>query len=81
MTIRFSRHARQRLKLYRIYPERLLEAIKTLDLEKLPPSEPVPFMLEGIPSRIGTPIMVVLFKEEEAIVIRTNYPLRKGKKL
>src|SRR5439155_8722646 len=58
----FTRHAEQRIKLYKIDSQELLRRLNALDLVALPQNGERTFTFEGIRSRIGTPIKVVLIR-------------------
>jgi hypothetical protein len=75
MIIHYTRHARRRMRLYQIDREELTRRLQDIDLKILPLGEN-----EGIRSKIGTSIRVILVKREDRIVVRTNFPLKKGKK-
>jgi hypothetical protein len=79
MKIVFSRHAAQRIKLYKIDQEQLECSLNALDLEELSEYQERTFVVEGVRSKKGTPIKVVVIREGGEIVIETNFPLRKGK--
>jgi hypothetical protein len=80
MDIHFTRHARNRIRLYRIDREQLLRILNSLDLKSLPASQSRTFFFEGVRSTMGTPIKVIAVRRKDRIVIRTNYPIKKGKK-
>jgi hypothetical protein len=77
--ITFTRHAKNRIKLYRIDRVELIRKVETINVKALPLLEKRAFLLEGIRSKIGTAIKVVLIKKRDKILVWTNYPIGKGK--
>lgn len=74
MKIRFSRHAKQRAKLYKI-PQPVIE--KILDEATLVAGKQVIF--SDIP-QLSHPIKIVVAVENDTVTVVTNYPLRAGVK-
>ena len=79
MEFTFTRHAKQRIKLYRIDRVELIRKVEDINVKALPLLEKRAFLLEGIRSKIGTAIKVVLIKHKDKVVVWTNFPIGKGK--
>lgn len=74
MTIKFSRHAKRRAKLYKISEEIIRDILSNLNL-----SDGEREIIKDIKG-FKYPIKVVVKVESKAITVLTNYPLKKGKK-
>ncbi|MBN1996081.1 DUF4258 domain-containing protein [candidate division KSB1 bacterium] len=73
MTINFSRHAKRRVKLYKI-PESEIE--KFIAESKLNDGEQV--LIKNIDG-FGYPIKILISRKKEIVTVITCYPLKKGK--
>jgi len=74
VTIKFSRHAKRRAKLYKISEEIIRDILSNLNL-----SDGEREIIKDIKG-FKYPIKVVVKVESKAITVLTNYPLKKGKK-
>jgi hypothetical protein len=73
MTIKFSRHARRRAKLYKISEDVIREILSDIDL-----SEGGHEIIKNV-AGFKYPIKTVVAVEGTTITVVTNYPLKKGK--
>jgi hypothetical protein len=74
MKIKFSRHAKRRAKLYRIYLEDIKGLLKSTNLSK--GNQGIIKSLEGY----TLPIKVVVDVENDIITVITIYPLKKRRR-
>lgn len=81
MKIVFSRHARRRLKLYRIEQQDIVNTIESSSKEQRSSVEQGFWIIDkSLTVKYAYPVKVVFVQEEERIVVVTAYPLKKGKK-
>ncbi len=80
MKIFFHRHATQRLKLYKIDREHLIRSLMAVNLKDWPENQKRVLTFEGIRNKFGTPIRLAVIKERDTLVVKTNFPIRKGKR-
>jgi hypothetical protein len=74
LEIRFSRHAKRRAKLYKIEEKSIIEELQAHDL-KVGKNELVCKL-----NSMQFPLKITYLMENEAVVIITNYPLKKERK-
>lgn len=80
MKIIFSRHARRRLKLYRIEEKDVVSAIESSSKQKHASSEERIWVVDkSLAVNYLYPIKVVFVQEHGRIVVVTAYPVKKGK--
>ena len=75
MIVKFSRHARRRAKLYNIPESEIKKILQTQDLSE--------GQHEIIRDILGFkyPIKIIVKVENDFMIVVTNYPLKKGKKV
>lgn len=78
MDITFSRHAKRRLKLYKLNEKDVADAIEVY-LTKARVLEKASFVDDRFRKKFGFPLKVVLKREKGVVVVITAYPLKKGK--
>ena len=74
MIIRFSRHAKRRVKLYKISESKIRKILEKQDLK-----EGELIIIEDI-SGFNYPVKIVVKVESDTMIVITNYPLKKGRK-
>jgi len=80
MEIKFSRHARRRMLLYKIEERDVVKAIMACELDKFI-SGKHEIIDKELSERYGYPLKLVFSKEDDRIMVITVYPLRKERKL
>jgi hypothetical protein len=78
LTVRYSRHARRRMALYRIEEDDVTNVIETGTMETSKEGK-VSFVGKLEP-KFRYPIKVVGIEEAESFLVITAYPLKKGRK-
>jgi hypothetical protein len=79
-SIVFSRHARRRMRLYRIDPERVVAAIRTALGTLDEPGERHAIVSHEFLSEHGYPLKAVFVREGDTVTVVTAYPLKKERK-
>lgn len=74
MKIKFSRHAKRRAKVYKISESIILEILKGTEL-----SQGEHVIVRNV-AGFKYPLKIVIAVEGDIITIKTNYPLKKGRK-
>ncbi len=74
MKIKFSRHAKRRAKAYKISESIILDILKGTELSQ--GEHVIVRNVEGF----KYPLNIVIAVEGDIITIKTNYPLKKGRK-
>jgi hypothetical protein len=74
MEIKFSRHAKRRAKLYRIPESTILRILEGKDFTQ--GSQEIIENVEGF----KYPLKIAIALENDIITVKTNYPLKKGRK-
>jgi len=72
--IKFSRHAKRRVKLYKIPESAIRKILEATDLDE------GEYELVKDISGFMFPIKIVVVVEEEVATVVTNYPLKKGRR-
>lgn len=57
----------------------LIRKVENLDLKAIPLLQKQTFLMEGIRSKLGTAIKVVVVKKKDRILVWTNFPTGKKK--
>ena len=74
MKIKFSRHAKRRLKLYKIRESTITDILKPMNLSQ--GEQEIIKEVKGF----KYPLKIVITVENDIITVITNYPLKKGRK-
>lgn len=74
MEIKFSRHAKRRAKLYQISESTIQRIVEGKDFNQ--GSHEIIENVKGF----KYPLKIVISRENDIITIKTNYPLKKGRK-
>jgi len=72
--IKFSRHAKRRLKLYKIRESTITDILKPMNLSQ--GEQEIIKEVKGF----KYPLKIVITVENDIITVITNYPLKKGRK-
>ncbi len=75
MAIYFTRHARQRLKLYRIDRKAVEDVLTDIRADEEPIGENREFVAEAFVQTIGYPLKIAYIREVARVVVKTLYPL------
>lgn len=75
MNIYFTRHARQRLKLYRIDGKEVEKALSDAHAGEQPMNESKEFVSDAFVRTIGFPLKIAYVREDARVVVKTLYPL------
>ena len=80
MNIKFSRHAKRRLKLYKINENDVISSIKH-ELSRVKNKIKYEITVNGTYiRRYKYPLKIIFIKKESDIIVITVYPLKKGKR-
>jgi hypothetical protein len=75
MNIYFTRHARQRLKLYHIDRKEVEGVLTSAHADRAPVGEAKEFVSEAFVGTIGFPLKIAYVRENTRMVVKTLYPL------
>jgi hypothetical protein len=75
MNIYFTRHARQRLKLYRIDRKEVESILTGAHADQEPVDEAREFVSDAFVRSIGFPLKIAYVRENARVVVKTLYPL------
>ena len=75
MNIYFTRHARQRLKLYRIDRKEVENILTGIRADQEPVGEAREFVSDAFVRTIGFPLKIAYVRENTRVVVKTLYPL------
>ncbi|MFO0795594.1 MAG: DUF4258 domain-containing protein [Candidatus Brocadiaceae bacterium] len=81
MEITFSRHARRRMRLYKVDEYDVTETVNTYEANNLLTTGRYEVINKQLIEKYGYPLKVVYQKENTGIVVITAYPVRKGRRL
>lgn len=84
LIVKFSRHAKRRLKLYRIDDRDIIDEIQLWSKQHTVVSKSkfqISFLAKGKYSKLKLPIRIVATVIKTEVLIITAYPLKKGRKL
>ena len=75
MQIYFTRHARQRLKLYRIERKEVENILVERAADREPEGESRELVSDAFVGTIGFPLKIAFVREGNRVVVKTVYPL------
>lgn len=79
MEIKFSRHAKRRMQLYKIDEDDVRRTIESAKMSKGLRTGKHEEVNHDLKDKYGYPLKVVFLVENERVMVLTAYPLRRGK--